>query len=219
MDGLPHPGHGARVIVVDDHSLVADAIETVVRLSPGMQVVGSASDLPEAWALLEELEPDVVLMDVELPSGDGVESARQMKVAHPKTKFLILTGQATDEVISRTVSGGLDGFVSKSSGVDVLLEAIRRAAAGEAVFSATDLSRVLRGLRSDRAPTALSARETEVLRYMAEGRSTGDIAATLFLSVHTVRSHVRHILQKLGAHSKLEAVAMALRSGIVDPPE
>ncbi|MGZ4707296.1 MAG: response regulator [Acidimicrobiales bacterium] len=203
-------------MVVDDHSLVADAIEAVVGTYPGLHVAGTARDVADAWDLVERFEPDVVLMDVDLPSGDGITCAIAIKAAHPGTKILVVSGQGTDDVINRTITGGLDGYVSKSTGITAMIDAIRRVAAGEAVFTTTDLTRVVRGLGTSRSPAELSRREVEVLQCLVDGQSTAEIAATLFVSVHTVRSHVRHILEKLDAHSKLEAVAIALRSGIVE---
>ena len=118
-------------------------------------------------------------------------------------------------MVTRAITEGCDGFLSKSAGVEEMISAIRRAHAGEAVFTRNDLTRATRRMQSGGPPTVLSERELEVLRCMVDGASTASIAASLYISLHTVRSHVRHILEKLGAHSKLEAVSIALRDGIV----
>jgi DNA-binding NarL/FixJ family response regulator len=209
-------GEDIRVVVVDDHSMVADALGAVVNAQAGMILVGTADDIDHAWAVVEREHPHVVLMDYNLPSGDGVTCAGQMKTRHPDLRILILTGDDTDDVVTRAITDGCDGFLRKTTGMKEMVDAIRRAHAGEAVFSPTDLTRAVRQVRSGHPPSDLSARELEVLRGLVDGRSTAEIGEQLFISVHTVRSHVRHILEKLDAHSKLQAVTIALRDGIID---
>jgi DNA-binding NarL/FixJ family response regulator len=190
----------------------------VINATEGMEVVGAADDSELAQRLAARLHPDVVLMDYNLPSADGIACGGELKRRHPDLKVLILTGQDTDEVVSRAINEGCDGFISKTAGVDELVDAVRRAHAGEPVFSVAELSRAVQRLRKRGGPSMLSKRELDVLRLMAEGASTAELARQLFISVHTVRSHVRHILEKLGAHSKLEAVSIALREGIISAP-
>ncbi|MBI2704576.1 MAG: response regulator transcription factor [Actinobacteria bacterium] len=206
------------VLIVDDHAMVAESVAKVVNATPAMAVVGIATDAAEAQDAAARLEPDVVLMDYNLPSSDGVTCAVEMKARRPELRVLILTGYDTDDVVSKAINEGCDGFISKTAGVAEMVDAIRRANAGEAVFTVAELSRAVRRLRRSGGPTELSDRELDVLRLMASGASTADLASELYISVHTVRSHVRHILEKLGAHSKLEAVSIALREGIISMP-
>ena len=204
-----------RVVIVDDHEMVARAIESFLNAQDGIEVVGTAADVDAGRAVVDREQPDVVLMDFKLPSGDGVTLAAALKDKHADLRVLILTGQHSDDVVTRAITEGCDGFLSKSAGVEEMIDAIRRAHGGEAVFTRNDLTRATRRMQSGGPPTVLSERELEVLRCMADGASTAAIAESLYISLHTVRSHVRHILEKLGAHSKLEAVSMALRDGIV----
>jgi DNA-binding NarL/FixJ family response regulator len=205
------------VLVVDDHKMMAEGLRAAVASEPGVQVVGVARDIPEARALVDQLVPDVVLMDYALPSGTGFDIAQLIKQDHPSVKIIILTGQRDDSLVVRAVEMGLDGFLRKTASIEDVIAAVRQAHAGEAVFSPRDLTLVMQQVRTaGRSPTDLTERELEVLQLMAGGASTDTMASTLYVSAHTIRSHVRHILEKLGAHSKLEAVAMAIREGLVD---
>jgi len=206
-----------RVLVVDDHQMMAEGLRAAVATEPGLEVVGVARDVAEARSLADELRPDVVLMDYSLPSGTGFDSAQLLKQDHPGVKVIILTGHHDDTLVIKAVELGLDGFLRKTASIDAVVAAVRQAHAGEAVFSPRDLTLVMRNVRkAGKSPTDLTDREIEVLQLMANGASTEGMATTLYVSAHTIRSHVRHILEKLGAHSKLEAVAMAIREGIVD---
>jgi len=206
-----------RVLVVDDHQMMAEGLRAAVATEPGLTVVGVARDVSEARSLAAELRPDVVLMDYSLPSGTGFDSAQLLKQDNPNVKVIILTGHHDDTLVIKAVELGLDGFLRKTASIDAVVAAVRQAHAGEAVFSPRDLTLVMRNVRkAGKSPTDLTDREIEVLQLMANGASTETMATSLFVSAHTIRSHVRHILEKLGAHSKLEAVAMAIREGIVD---
>lgn len=208
-------GAAIRVVLVDDHLMVTDAMEEVVSAKPDLQVVGTASDVTEAWATVERERPDVVVVDHELPSGDGITLASDMKRQFPEVHTLIMTGQHNDQVMTRAVAEGCDGVVDKSAHLEHMLSAIRLAFAGEPAYSAKDLTRAIRNLAAKRDDPGLSERELAVLRLMAAGATTEAMAERLEISVHTVRSHVRHILEKLGSHSKLEAVSKAVRNGLV----
>ncbi len=208
-----------RVVIVDDHQMVGDGLVAVIDNEPDMQVVGRANDVTVARTVVAEVRPDVVLMDFALPSGDGVTCAVELKKEQPELRTIILTGSGSDEIVRRAIVEGCDGFLRKTATVDDVVRAVRRAYDGGAVFSDTDLLRAAGHRRDQGSPTQLSARELEVLRHLADGQTTASIAKSLFVSPHTVRSHVRGILEKLDAHSKLEAVAIALREGIVSLPE
>jgi DNA-binding NarL/FixJ family response regulator len=204
-----------RVVLVDDHCLVAEAMEAVVSATSDLQVVGTAADVTEAWDTVERERPDVVLVDHPLPSGDGITLASSMKRRFPDVHTLIVTGHCDDQVMTRAVAEGCDGVVNKSAHIEDMLAAIRNAFAGEPVYSTKDLTRAIRNMAAKRANPELSERELQVLRLMAAGATTEAISDQLLISVHTVRSHVRHILEKLGSHSKLEAVSKAVRDGLV----
>lgn len=208
-----------RVLVVDDHEMVGQSIAEVINAAEGMEAVGVAVDTGPAKAAVDQLDPDVVLMDYEMPSGDGITAAGEIKAKHPNVKILILTGHDVDEIVPRAISEGCDGFLHKASSVAETVDAVRLAAAGEAVFSPDDLIRAVRRIRQpSRLVGDLTEREIEVLELMTGGVSTKGMAAQLYISENTVRTHVRHILEKLDAHSKLEAVSIALREGIVAAP-
>lgn len=206
-----------RVLVVDDHQMMAESLAAVLGSEPDVDVVGVAATAADALARATDLTPDVVLMDFRLPDGDGGTATEAIRRAVPSTQVVMFSGYVDDSTLSRAVDAGCVGFVHKTADVDTLLDAVRRADLGEPVFSADDLSRLVRHLRDDTRPVGsdLTSRELEVLQLLAEGATTDRLAEQLFISKHTARSHVRNILAKLGAHSKLEAVAVAARAGIV----
>lgn len=209
-----------RVLIVDDHRLMAEGLRAAMETEPDIDVVGLANTVPRALQMVEETTPDVVLMDLHLPTGDGIDASTAIKAARPDTRVVILTGDDDERSIARAVTAGCDGFLTKTTSIEGLVEGVRRAGSGETVFAPDALAKVVRHLsHRDDAPSELrlSVRELEVLELLATGASTEHMATALFVSVHTIRSHVRHILEKLGAHSKLEAVAIALREGLVQP--
>ncbi len=213
------PGNPIRVVIVDDHQMVSDGLAAVINAEVDMVVVGRADDVSVAKAVVTEAQPDVVLMDFALPSGDGVTCAVELKRERPELRTIILTGSGSEDIVRRAIVEGCDGFLRKTATVDDVVSAVRRAHDGGAVFADGDLLRAAGHRRPEASPTQLSARELEVLRCLAQGQTTASIAKSLFVSPHTVRSHVRGILEKLDAHSKLEAVAIALRDGIVTFPD
>lgn len=205
------------VLIVDDHQMMAEGLGAVLGAEADIEVTGVAGRVQDALRLAESHRPDVVLMDFRLPDGDGATAAAEVRSRLPGTQVVMLTGFADDATLARAVDAGCAGLVHKSADVDTVIDAVRRAHAGEPVFSAGDLSKLVRHLRGGASPVGgdLTARELEVLELLAQGITTDALAAQLFISKHTARSHVRNILSKLGAHSKLEAVAIAARSGIV----
>ena len=213
-----------RVLVVDDHQMMAESLAAVLGSEADVEVVGVAATAAEGFDAATTLTPDVVLMDFRLPDGDGAGATEAIRQALPAVQVVMLSGYVDDATLSRAVNAGCAGFVHKTADVDTLLDAVRRADAGEPVFSADDLSRLVRHLHDDARPVGsdLTTRELEVLQLLAEGATTERLAEQLFISKHTARSHVRNILAKLDAHSKLEAVAIAARAGIVSidgPPD
>lgn len=205
------------VAVVDDHSMVAEGLSLIISAQSDMSIVGIASTVAEALLLVEKERPQVVLMDYHLPDGDGVDAVAQILARWPKTNVVMLTGGGTKDLLARSIEVGCVGLLAKNRPGKDIIAAVRSASRGEPVLPTDELASLLGRVRNPPKQPAqwLSARELEVLQLLAEGRSTDDIVRDLFISVHTVRNHVRNILFKLDAHSKLEAVAMAVRDELV----
>ncbi len=205
-----------RVLVVDDHEVLSGSLALVVGAEADMQAVGVARDLAEARRRVGEHQPDVILLDRRLPDGDGIEAIGELRALSPGSKVVVLTASDTDQVLVQAIEAGASGFLSKSRGLGEVIGAVRAAAAGEAVISGEMLSRLLPKLTRSSGPTVeLTPREQDVLELLAEGKSNAAIAAALFVSVHTVRNHVANLSAKLGAHSKLEALSIAVRRGLL----
>lgn len=206
-----------RILIVDDHEMFVEALVGLLEQEPGMQVVGTARTIGYALTMVRRCEPDVVLMDHLLPDGEGTDATARIVAMLPATKVVMVTQFADDGVFMAALDAGCAGYVTKDKSAKDLLEAIRAVAEGEAAIPQGMLGRVLPRLRSVRqAPRIdLTPREREILRLLAQGLQTNEIAAQLALSQSTVRNHTQNVLVKLGAHSKLEAVATAVRSGIV----
>lgn len=200
--------------------MFVDGLEAALSEEPEIEVLGAAGTVSGAIRLIDLRPPDVVLCDQVLPDGDGIEIAERVRGKHPDCRVVIVTQLADETVIARAVDAGCSGYVSKERPVADVVAAIRAAAAGEAVISPDVLARLLR--RYQRAPQGigalLTAREHETLQLLAEGISNEAIANRLVVSLSTVRNHVQGVLQKLGAHSQLEAVVIAMREGLVERP-
>ncbi len=215
--GSDVPTEPARVLIVDDHEVLAASLAQVLDHEPDLTVVGAAGTLEKARALLATEAPDVVLLDHRLPDGDGVEAIPDLLALRPEASIVVLTATTADHVLVAAIEGGASGFVSKTRGLDEVTSAVRAAAAGESVISPEMLARLLPRLhRREAEPRdTLTEREREVLQLLAEGLSNAAIAERLFVSVHTVRNHVANLSTKLGAHSKLEALSIAVREGLL----
>ena len=218
-----------RVIVVDDHVMFTDAIGLILDSADGIEFVGAAYNGEDAIELARSARPDVVLMDLDLPGMDGVGATSAIRAASPDSNVVILTGILEPSHVTKAVEAGASGFMAKTKAVEDLVGVVRRAAAGEIVLPLGNLAEIVAIVQ--RANTSRSAsagllkkltdRELGILQLLAQGYSNADIAGRLFISPLTVHSHVRNILSKLGAHSKLEAVTFAIRHGAVsvDGPE
>ncbi|MFI5613672.1 response regulator transcription factor [Amycolatopsis sp. NPDC051903] len=204
-----------RVLLVEDHDMVAQALELALERSPGLTVVGRSRSRESATADTARLRPDVVVLDRRLPDGDGVTAIGEL--AALGSRVLVLTGDATPAVAARVAEAGGKGLLLKSAPLDVLESAVQRVAAGEVVFDAGLLPGVLERLSGrTRGGSTLTAREQETLQLLAEGASTEEIGVRLGVTRNTTRNHVQRVLEKLGARSKLEAVALARREGLLD---
>jgi DNA-binding NarL/FixJ family response regulator len=206
-----------RVLIVDDHEVLAASLALVLDDQPDLTTVGVCGTLAKARALIVSTTPDVVLLDHRLPDGDGVAAIAELRRLRPRAGIVVLTASAADHVLVAAIEAGAAGFVSKTRGLAEVTSAVRAAAAGEAVISPEMLARLLprlqRGQQSGR--TELTEREREVLGLLAEGLSNAAIADKLTVSVHTVRNHIANLSAKLGAHSKLEALSIAVRDGLL----
>lgn len=219
-DHAPAPGpthQKVRVIVVDDHALVADSLRRVFDDEPDLVVVGTAGSASEALHDLREVDADVIVLDRRLPDGDGISLGASLRTERPGTALLLLTGDPATQYVQAALDAGFSGVLEKTCNVDRLVHAVHDAAAGRATVSLADIARLRRADLPGGAED-LTARECEILRYMAQALPYKDIAARAYLSVNTVRKHVQSILRKLGAHSKLEGVLIARERGLVEIP-
>ncbi|GLW07170.1 DNA-binding response regulator [Microtetraspora sp. NBRC 13810] len=198
--------------------MVAEALGLALGRAAGIEVVARAGSVAAAVADTERWRPDVVLLDRRLPDGDGVAAIPRLSAAAPGVRVLVLTGEASPAVAARVAEAGGAGLIVKSAGLRKLESAVREVAAGGAVFEHALLAGVLNRLtgRARGSGAELTARERETLLLLAEGASTGQISERLGVAHNTARNHIQRVLEKLGARSKLEAVAVARREGLLD---
>jgi len=201
-----------KVMIVDDHAVVRDGLGAVIAFEADMTVVGHAANGREAVARYRELRPDVALMDLVMPQMDGVAAILNIRAEFPDAKILVLTTYDGDESVFRALENGAKGYLLKDCSTADLLAAIRKIHTGGTQVSDRAASRL-----ADRAMggAALSARETEVLTLIAGGKSNKEIAAALFISEGTVKTHVLSIHEKLGVTDRTEAVVTAIKRGIL----
>jgi two-component system response regulator DevR len=215
--GSDAAGHRIRVLVCDDHEVVAQGLAMVLGAAPDIEVVGVAGSVAEVRQMAVSCGPQVVLMDYGLPDGDGVTATAAIKASQPDVQVIMLTSFVDEDVLVAAIQAGCSGYVTKHKGAEELTAAVRLAAHGEALVSPDMLARLLPRLRRGDQGLGwdLTPRERQVLDFLAEGESKEAIAQRLFLSTNTVRNHIQNILTKLGAHSRLEAVAAAGREGLL----
>jgi DNA-binding NarL/FixJ family response regulator len=214
------PPRPLRILVVDDHLMFADSLVRLLQLETDFEVLDPCIDAAGALQRLETSLPDLALVDYNLPDSDGVQLTRDLLERAPEMRVIMLTGSSDDMVMLRAIEAGASGFLTKDRAATDLTDSLRLVARGDPLITPDVFARVLARLPRPRTPpvSALSDREREVLQLMAEGLTTRVMAEHLFLSVNTVRNYSQAVLTKLGAHSKLEAVALAVRTGIIDPP-
>ena len=212
------------VLIVEDHRLMVEGLSSLLGEEPGLRVAGTAGTVKEAVEAARALQPQVVLMDFRLPDGNGAEATERIRQEHPEVAVLFLSADVSDDAMMRAVDAGACGYVSKGASAAELTDAIRRAGEGEFLLPAATMSRLLARQREARRTEAekakleeeLTSREHEVLKMMAAGLDNYDIADRLGIGYGTVRSHVRGVLEKLGARSRLQAVALARDSGLIN---
>ena len=208
------------VAVVDDQRLVREGLLTMLRLMPGIEVVGAAADGLQALDLVAEKRPSIVLMDLRMPRCDGVAATLRIREQYPSTRVVVLTTYADDESVFGALQAGARGYLTKDAGPEELLRAIETVHAGQALLDPAVQARLLDrfGKRPPRpaspAPDGLTPREIEVLGLIAHGLSNAQIQERLFVSEATVKSHVNSILAKAGLRDRAQAVSYAFKNGL-----
>ena len=200
-----------RVLSIDDHPLLREGIATLINNQPDMSVVGEASSGHEAIERFRELRPDITLMDVRLPDMSGIDAMIAIRKEFPEARVIMLTTSEGDVEIQRALEGGARGYMLKSMPPKDLVEAIRQVHAGKKRIPPT----IAAHLAEHYSDEALTAREIEVLQQIAGGNRNRDIGERLFISEETVKVHIKHIMDKLGASDRTQAVAIAVRRGII----
>ncbi|MEV7113017.1 response regulator transcription factor [Streptomyces anulatus] len=206
------------LLVVDDHPVVRDGLRGMFAAAPGFEVLGEASNGVDALTAVERLDPDVVLMDLRMPGGGGVAAIAELTRRGARSKVLVLTTYDTDSDTLPAIEAGATGYLLKDAPREELFAAVRAAADGRSVLSPAVASRLMTRVRTpaaDPAETALSAREREVLVLVARGTTNREIAAELFISEATVKTHLTHVFAKLGAKDRAAAVAVCYDRGIL----
>ena len=219
-----------RVLVVDDQRVVRDGLALLLRVSPEVELVGTAENGRAALDVLGPLAPDVVLMDLRMPIMDGVEATRRIRAGHPSVQVIVLTTYADDESVFAALRAGARGYLTKDADAEEIVRAVQRVHAGQAMLDTSVQARLLDALRagvpasappSPAAPAALpddlTPREAEVLGLIAEGLSNAEIARRLVVSEATVKTHVNRLFAKTGVRDRAQAVRYAYRHGIAAP--
>jgi two-component system NarL family response regulator len=213
-----------RVLLVDDHRLLLDSLARVLAMEPDIRIVGTATSVAEAREAAGEAL-DVVLMDYRLPDGTGVEATRLIKARWPAARVVMLTAIDDDETVLESIQAGADGYLTKDKALEDVVATVRAAYAGATLLPRSVIVQIARRVaeardrQAERMPVEqLTPRELEVLRALTEGLSTPEICEKLFITPNTLRTHVQNVMGKLHVHSKLEAVAFALRHRLVEPP-
>ncbi len=209
-----------RVLVADDHSLFRDGIVSLLQAA-GFEVVGQVSDGEQALEATRRLQPDLVLLDIAMPGMDGLETLRGIKSARPETRVVMLTVSDDDRHLFEAVRSGAEGYMLKNLTANEFLQLLQGLEQGEAAMTRRMAARLMKGMadqarRPEQAAPSLTPRELELLQLVAEGLSNRAIGQRLSISENTVKYHMKHVLQKLGAQNRTEAVSIALRAGLIE---
>jgi DNA-binding NarL/FixJ family response regulator len=213
---------GLRILLVDDHEVVRLGVRALIDRQPGLEVVGEAGTVQDAVERARRLMPDVVVLDIRLPGGDGLDACRQIKAHRPETRIIMLTSYPDDEILFDAIASGADGYVLKEIGSDELIRALERIGRGESMLDPSVTARVFAKMREVReqerahAFAELSGRDMQILARIAEGETNREIGDALHLSEKTVRNYVSNILAKLDLNSRAQAAAYAARNRIED---
>ena len=213
-----------RVLLVDDHRLILESLARVLSSEPDIKIVATATTVAEARDAARD-QVDVVLMDYRLPDGTGVEATRTIKARWPSCRIVMLTALDDDETVLESIQAGADGYLTKDKAIEDVVATVRAAHAGATLLPRSVIIAIARRVaeardrQAERTPVeSLTPRELEVLRALTEGLASKEICDHLSIAPNTLRTHVQNIMGKLHAHSKLEAVAFALRHKLVEPP-
>ena len=207
-----------KLVVVDDHSLFRRGLVGLLEEMTEFQVVGEASNGQDALGVIENAKPDIVLLDINMPVMDGLQTLAVLRKLHPEQKVLMLTISQNDEDLINAIVTGANGYVLKNTEPDSLRTTILQVFAGNSVLSPEITAKVLQAVRrsqADRNRGLLSDREVEVLKCLARGQTTAQIAGVLFISENTVKTHIRHILEKMEVNNRAEAVARAAQMDLI----
>jgi len=212
-----------RVLIVEDHPMLADALQTLLERRAGFNVIGTESTIAGMLAHVARDAPDLVVLDQHLPDGKGTDAIHAVQQRSPHTQVVVLTADASDETLLAAIEAGAAGFIPKSEPAARIIALLARAAAGEIVIPVDDLARLIarqterraRERERQRVASELTPRDREILTLIASGIDTKEIAARTGLTVNTVRGHVQSVIEKLDTHSRLEAVLRAAALGLV----
>jgi len=210
-----------RLLVVDDQKLIRDGLVTICERLPEVEVVGTATDGEDALRLIDELRPNVVLMDLRMPRMDGIEATRRICSEYPGTHVVVLTTYSDDESINGALAAGAVGYLTKDAGREDIRRALESAASGQVLLDPAVHQWLVQlaqqsttGTRSEQLPDGLTVREAEVLAFVSRGLSNHEIAATMFVSEATVKTHINRIFAKTHSRDRAQAVAYANRHGL-----
>lgn len=207
-----------RLVVVDDHALFRKGLVSLLEEMPDFVVVGEAANGQEALPVIERVQPDIVLLDINMPVMDGIQTLGAIRKSYSNQKVLMLTISQNDEDLINAIVNGANGYVLKNTEPDILHNIIVQVASGNSVLSPEITAKVLQAVRrsqTDRSRGLLSDREVEVLKCLARGQTTAQIANVLFISENTVKTHIRHILEKMEVNNRAEAVARAAQLDMI----
>lgn len=221
-----HPGLGKpiRVLAADDQRVIREGLALLLGLLPGVEVVGTAADGDEAVTMATTLQPDVVLMDLRMPRCDGVEATRRLLGQAPKVMVIVLTTYADDRSVIDALQAGARGYLTKDAGAAEISRALQQVVSGQAVIDPAVQQHVVQAIavgpptQAPRFPDGLTPREAEILALIAQGLSNTEIAGHLVVSEATVKSHINHLLSKIGARDRAQAVIYAYNQGIAPGP-
>jgi DNA-binding NarL/FixJ family response regulator len=208
-----------RVLIVDDHPVTRDGLRTAFNLADEIDVVGEAASGEEAIQVVADTKPDIVFMDVRMPGMNGIQATRQIRENNPDTKIILFTIDESRASVAEAIQAGVSGYLLKDASVGELINAARQAMAGKAVIHPSLTQAFIEEVQLVDRPSSpeapLSPREVEILQKIAYGATTKEVADQLGISFHTVKTHLERIFEKLGANDRAQAVAIAIRQGLV----
>ena len=205
-----------RVLIADDHAVVRQGVRRFLELQADIEVVGEAASGSEAVAMVAQARPDVVIMDLRMPGGDGIAAIRELSSAQAAARVLVLSSYAEDADVFAAIEAGAAGYMLKDVDPEVLVEAVHQVHRGETALHPAAAARLVHRTADQRPGTGLTPRELDVLRLLAEGFANKQIAGRLVVSEKTVKTHVSSILSKLGVQDRTQAALLAVRQNLLD---